>query len=277
MLSIEPVFHWVTVVLYALSAILFLTGAVFRRETFSRYALLCAGAGFICHTAALGIRWYETGHGPYMKKYEAYSSYTWVAVCMYLITQYCHTFLKLAGVVVMPVSFLVVGLGVMSSSEAVELPRTFNTIWLVVHILFAQIAFGAVLLGTASGIILMIKVNAEERGKPLSRLQRTPDITVLDDLSYRFIGLGFVTMGIMIASGSIWAEYAWGSYWSWDPVETWSLISWIIYGLYLHLRKMHGLKGKGAAWFSIVAFVVLLNTLLGIGFLQESQHAPYLN
>ena len=276
MLSAELVFHWVTVVLYAISTILFLTGTVFRREALFRYAVFAVAAGFLCHTAALGIRWYETGHGPYMKKYEAYSAYIWVAVCMFLVTQYRYTFLKVSGVVVMPVSFLVLGLGMMSSSKAVELPRTFNTLWLAVHILFAQIAFGAVLLGTAVGIILIFKLNAEVKGKPLGWLQRTPDVHVLDDLSCRFIGLGFVTIGIMIASGSIWAEYAWGSYWNWDPVETWSLISWIIYGLYLHLRKMHGLRGKGAAWFSIVAFIVVVNTLLGIGFLQESQHAPYL-
>ena len=86
----------------------------------------------------------------------------------------------------------------------------------------------------------------------------------LDQIEYRSVALGMLFLTFTIVTGAIWAERAWGSYWSWDPKETWSLVSWIIYATYLHFRIRRGYKGKAAAVFAVVGFVCVLFTYIGV-------------
>lgn len=273
--QLEIGLHWVSVALYALSACCFVYGFVFKKDNALKWGVITAIVGMAPHTVALGFRWYDTGHGPYLKKYEVYSSLVWMGLFMFLLLQWRKPMLRTLGIIILPVSFLMIGRAVLSSSEIKPLPETFHTFWLFVHIFFAKIAYGACLIGTAlAGIFLTTE---KKRCFTADWLNRLPEPDIIDELSYRFIGFGFIMIGVMIAAGAVWANEAWGSYWSWDPVETWSLISWVIYGIYLHLRRMHGWKGVKAAWFSILAFAVLLFTMFGIGLVYITHHSPYMN
>ena len=100
-----------------------------------------------------------------------------------------------------------------------------------------------------------------------------PDAEKLDLISYRTVSLGFLFLTLVIVTGAIWAERAWGRYWSWDPKETWSLITWIIYALYLHVRLNRGWKGKKAAWFAVIGFLCVVFTYIGVNTLIPGIHS----
>ncbi len=279
MINQEIFWHWVTVALYAVSSAIFLYVLNFNRERVLPWAVRMAGAGLLVHSFALGLRWWETGHGPYFRIYEVYSSTVWVVVLMFLLLQWKRPNVRMIGCFVMPAAFLMIGRGVMASPEIQPLPGNFKTYWLVVHILFAKISYGSMLLGTAFATLYLWKTAKRGGGRSGQQrlLQHLPEAAVLDELSYSLIGFGFFNLAIMIMAGSIWAHTAWGNYWSWDPVETWSLISWILYGIYLHLRRTYGWKGQAPAWLAMAFFVILLFSLFGIGVFYLSKHSPYIS
>ena len=270
----EIFFHWVTVVIYASSTMIFVYSYAFKKVNLEAKATWVAGFGLLVHTAALALRWMVAGHGPYLRRYEVFSSNVWILVVMFLIIQYWRPSLRMLGSVVMPASLLMIGMAVMASPEIRPLPDTFHTFWLFVHIFFAKLTYGTALIGTGLGFLYILK---SRKGNGEGFLSRLPGPRVLDDLSYSFIAFSFLVNAVMIASGSIWANSAWGNYWSWDPVETWSLIGWAIYGIYLHLRKTYGWKGSRAAWFSVFSLVTLAFALFGIGIFYNSSHSPYIS
>jgi len=98
----------------------------------------------------------------------------------------------------------------------------------------------------------------------------------MDDLMYKFVASGFLFNTIMIASGAIWANQTWGRYWGWDPIETWSLISWLIYGICVHLRINALWSGRRIAWFIIFSIIVLAFALFGVGYVYSGLHTDYL-
>lgn len=276
MIKWEIVLLWVAVGAYALSAVLYVFSVAFQRAPWLGRATAVAAGGLVPHTAALALRWAETGHGPYMRRYEVYSSDVWVALAIFLVVQFWQPALRALGALVLPASFLLIGMAVLSSPEVQALPATFKTYWLIIHILFAKLAYGANLVATALAAFYLVKSRQQRQGRVTPFYQRLPGPDLLDELSYAFIGFGFIMLGIMILAGSIWAKNAWGRYWGWDAVETWSLISWLVYGLYLHLRRTYGWRGARAAWFAIGGMGLLVFSLFGIGLFYQTFHSPYM-
>ena len=276
MIVLDLTLHWITVAFYAISGIIYTLSFTFKKN-YLQSATMIALLGFITHTAALGVRWVSSGHMPYMGRYEIASSYVWIGMLFYLFFLRKKRGLTNVGFLFLPFNLILLGIGVMSNPQNQEIPASFDTFWLLVHVIFAKLAYGSCLLGTALGFLYIFKDKMPNWPGLTSVLDRLPSKEVADEYSHKFIGFGFVMIGIMIASGSIWANYAWGSYWSWDPVEVWSLISWAIYGLYLHFRRIHGWRGSRAAWFSLFAFLVLIFALLGVGIIYLSEHAPYIS
>lgn len=107
-------------------------------------------------------------------------------------------------------------------------------------------------------------------------LAKLPPPDTIDELSVKFVGVGFIFLSIMIAAGSIWANEAWGRYWGWDAMETWSLIACAIYAIYLHLRLTMGWKGRKAAWLAVVSLPIIVFSLLGVPIFYKSIHGAYL-
>lgn len=269
---------WVAVGLYAVSSVLYIISLVFRKDKVKVWARVVVVAGLLPHSAAILLRWIAAGHGPYLNRFEVVMSDVWLGVVLFLFIQWRYRKTELLGAVIMPVSFLVLGYGVLSSPEIRSLPGSFQTYWLVVHILFAKLAYSSCLVSAAAAALYLIKGRVERRKARAANLWHAlPDLNVLDDLSYRFAGLGFLFIGVMIIAGSIWANQAWGVFWGWDPIETWSLITWFIYGIYLHLYRIHGWKGHKAAWLNLLGLMVLIFVLFGIGYIYTTNHAGYTN
>ncbi|MGA9746649.1 MAG: c-type cytochrome biogenesis protein CcsB [Nocardioides sp.] len=144
-----------------------------------------------------------------------------------------------------------------------------HSYWLVIHVAAAVIASGAFAVGTIAAVLYLVKHRATARGsiRPGGYLDRLPDLPALDRLSYRLHAFGFPiwTFAALVA-GPIWAEYAWGRYWNWDPKEVWAFITWVVYAAYLHARATAGWRGKAAAIIAIVGFATLVFNFVGINF-----------
>ncbi len=144
-----------------------------------------------------------------------------------------------------------------------------HSYWLVIHVMAAVVASGAFATGAIASALFLVKDRAMGRGalRPGSYLERLPEPNVLDRIAYRLHAFGFPiwTFAALVA-GPIWAEYAWGSYWNWDPKEVWAFITWVIYAAYLHARATAGWRGKAAAVIALIGFASLLFNFVGINF-----------
>lgn len=270
--------EWITYIaasaFYAISAAIYVFSVVFKKEQWLRYATFCAVVGLVPHSIALIARWIESGHGPYYSMYEVFSSYAWVSVALFLLSVLRTNKTRFVGLVVMPVSFILMGLGFNVSMEIATVPPSLNSFWLAAHVGFAKLGFGSILIATGMGVLYLLKERKPVHYREF--FERFPTTGIMDDLSYQFAAVGFIFLTIMIAAGAIWADQSWGRYWGWDPIETWSLISWLVYGVYLHLRMNAGWRGKRAAWLMVANMVILIFSLFGTGIVYAGLHSAYM-
>lgn len=278
-IKIQLLLFWISVGLCFLGTFLFVASISFKKEHLVKSGVIMAYLAFVPMTAALGGRWMQTGHFPYWGVYEVFTSYAWGALLFYLAVQWWKPGLKVAGTLVLPAVMLMVGVAVMNSTEMKEIPRTFFTFWLGIHILFAKLSYGAVLISASLAVSCLVKGKQEARGQVSPLMAKLPDKDKIDHWSYQFAAFAFVMLGIMIASGSVWAFKAWGRYWNWDPIETWALISWLVYGFYLHMRITMGWQGNRASWLAILAVVLVVFAFFGVPLISDSvhEHLKYTN
>jgi len=266
----EEIFLWLSIALYSFSFLLFLGGLVFRKEAFQAYAFRVSVLAVLFHTGAMLARWAETGHLPVMGTYENSIAGSWFMAVTYIIFRYVFPPSKPFGVAVMPLALLILGNGLQAEAVLQPLEPPYRSNWLYIHVLFAWFAFGAYAMALGAGALYLLK-GWRQKGV----LGRLPELKLLDELSLRLILFGFFAEAIMIGSGAIWAHGLWGRYWGWDPVETWSLISWLTYGVNIHLRVTMGWSGKRAAWLAIGSLFGIIFTFFGIGYVSELHTAIF--
>lgn len=270
----EALFYWLALGCYVLSAIAYIVAVVFEKDRFRKRGFILAFAGLLLHSVSLGIRWNITGHGPYISTYEILSSDVWIAVLFFLSFQWKFKKLANLGALVMPLSFLMMGFAMMGSREVRMLPPSLRSMWLVVHVIFGKITVAAMVVALALAIFYLLKSKKEfpDKGFPSKLL----GAGLLDDYSYRFMAFGFVALTIMIITGVIWGNYAWGSYWSWGPTQTWSLVVWLVYGIYMHGRVTFRWRGAISAWYIILAFVFSVLVFFIIPYFVKDLHSQYM-
>jgi len=155
----------------------------------------------------------------------------------------------------------------------VALPPVLNSFWLPVHVFFAFLGNGIFAISFAVSILYLIQFKKVKEKKLSESFFKLPSLESLDSLNYRCLTIGFPLLTLGIITGSLWASSAWGSYWSWDPKETWSLITWFLYAALLHGRLNTGWRGKKGAIFSIIGFAVVVFTFLGVNLLLPGLHS----
>jgi cytochrome c-type biogenesis protein CcsB len=269
---VEATTFWAGVTFYVVGSLIFLYCLVFKKEKGLGLATIITATGFALHTAALIIRWVLAGHPPIVTTYETLTVVAWTAVLIFLGLQLWFEKTRILGATILPVAYLMMGLGRLPSHPIEPLGPALKSFWLYIHAFFAELSHGSFIVATAFAILFLLKNRQSKTNRVSAFYERLPSLDILDDLSYRFIALGFILLAIMIISGSIWANQAWGHYWGWDPVETWSLITWLLYGLYLHLRLFRGWAGKKAAWLAMGAFLLVVLSFWGVGFITTSVH-----
>lgn len=266
--EIEKLFVWASIFLYALGFVLYLIQLTFSMERHAGNALRVLVSGVTAETVAIAARWYETGHVPTVGNYENALAGSWLIILFTIYLVVRRPEFKYASLGTIPFSLLILGIGVMSNPTLRPLSVALISFWLYIHIFFAWLAYAAYTVAFGIGVLYVMKDGkaAEREGSMLSRI---PPLDQLDDMMFRYVVFGFITDAVMIASGAIWAKDLWGSYWAWDPVETWSLISWLLYGLVIHLRVSLNWKGKKLAWLTIFAIIGVLATFWGVNFIVE--------
>jgi cytochrome c-type biogenesis protein CcsB len=237
-------------------------GQSFRKPNWVRAAWFGVAGGLVLHTALVAWRWVGTGHVPTIGNFENALVGGWFIVVMTLWAGWRQRFPLLAAGA-LPFALLIMGGGAMSDTAARPMVASLQSFWLYIHIFFAWISYGAYTVACGAGIVYLVK---SRKGGP----ERSEEaLGRLDELMFRSTVFGFITDAVMIASGSIWAKNLWGSYWSWDPVETWSLLSWLIYGVVLHLRITLGWRGRRVAWLLVFAIIGVLVSFWGVNLVME--------
>jgi cytochrome c-type biogenesis protein CcsB len=252
---------WFTLVLYALVVALQIFAQVFGKIRWERLVRYLLAAGLLLHSGLVAWRWIASGHIPTIGNFENALLGAWFIVLFTLWASWKARYPLLAAGA-LPFALLIMGGGTLSDTAIRPMVASLKSFWLYIHIFFAWLAYGAYTVACGAGIATLAK---SRKGKK----PQEEALNRLDELMFRSTVFGFITDAIMIAAGSIWAKDLWGSYWSWDPVETWSLLSWIVYGLALHLRITMGWRGRRLAWFLVFAIVGVLISFWGVNLIME--------
>ena len=271
-------FGWVTFI-YFVSFIFYLFRTIIRKAFWGRLATITAWLGLTIQTAALLWRWKASydlgiGHIPLTNLYESMIFFAWAVVFLYLFL-HRHDIQKTIGTFVMPVAFLAMAYASIApgmNATIQPLIPALQSNWLTSHVVSCFLGYAGFSMAFGCGLIFFLKKivtdNPEATAEATGGLtRRLPSFNTLDSLIYQSTALGFVLLTLGILTGSVWAHYAWGSYWNWDPKETWSLITWIIYAILLHGRYMRGWRGQKIAVMTIIGFASVLFTYLGVNYL----------
>ena len=254
---------------YFLAMIMYLFFIALKKEKAGKIAGLIQAGGLAAHTAALVLRGIAAGRAPMTNQYEFSTCFAWALCLVSLIFIFRYRFTVL-GVFANPVILLIMGYASSQNREIGQLMPALNSGWLIFHVSTAILAYGAFGVSFALGLVFLIR----EKIRAESFLdQHIPEKEKLDQIEYKSVSLGMLFLTVTIILGAFWAKQAWGSYWSWDPKETWSLVTWIIYAIYLHLRITRKWQGKAAAIFAVFGFLCVIFTYIGVNTFLPGLHS----
>jgi cytochrome c-type biogenesis protein CcsB len=248
-------------------------------------------------------RWIVAGYFPLSNLYESLLFLTWILLTVYLYIE-TKTNSRLIGAIVVPVTLLISGFANLTLSPEMQksspLVPALQSNWLMMHVSMMLLSYGTLIMGSLLCILFLVisgskdidlksndnnslplynlmleyyEVNVISSSPEISEFGKIKLLQSLDNWSYRIIGLGFPFLTIGIISGGVWANEAWGSYWSWDPKETWALITWLVFATYLHARITKGWEGKKTAIIGGLGFFVIWVCYLGVNFLGKGLHS----
>jgi cytochrome c-type biogenesis protein CcsB len=172
----------------------------------------------------------------------------------------------------MPIVFFLMLSSSMLSREIRPLSPVLQSYWLSIHTVLAFLGNAAFAMAFGIGAMYLVQEHYVKSKHLGGLFERLPSLQTLDEINYRLITFGFPLLTLAIITGALWAESAWGSYWNWDPRETWSLITWFIYAIVLHARLVAGWRGKRAALLSMMGFLTIIVAFFGIKLLQKGLH-----
>lgn len=262
MTTIEFCLFWATMFCYLLSFSVHLFSFMRQEPGGVTWAIRLLRVGFVLHTAAGVTRWILGGHPPVTDTFELNLTGVRFLVLLFLLFERQGKLERAAALIIAPLAFLILGHGYVSHSEPEPMSAAYQSPWLWFHVIPSRLAFGCYAIATGAGIMLIARKRDGE----------TEVAAALDLTSYRFIVLGFINHAVMLIAGAIWARNLWGRYWSWDALETWSLIAFLYYAFYLHARSFLNWRMVRAAWLTVIGLVVLAVSFWGVDIFAPSAH-----
>ncbi len=269
----EIVFFSASAFFLFLATLHYLLFLVYRNPVVPRVARFSLFLAFTVQIAFFVARFMGGGIPLGTSLYESLIFFSWCIIASYLLVTVRYK-IPAVGAFVIPVAFIItVGAALLPNKGIGEIPPALKSYWLFIHVPLSFLGDAMFALAFASGIMYLLQERQLKGKRPGAFYYRLPSLEALDSLNYRSLTIGFPLLTLGIITGSIWAQYAWGSYWQWDPKETWSLITWLIYAAVLHARMTVGWRGRKAAWFSIIGFAAVLFTFLGVNLFLTGLHS----
>ncbi|HEY6006716.1 MAG TPA: c-type cytochrome biogenesis protein CcsB [Geobacteraceae bacterium] len=271
----------VTTASYMVSMLIFFAFLATKHKSVGLAGSLAAYFGLLVQTVAILLRWKESytmghGHAPLSNLYESVVFFSWTIVLIYALIEAKYRY-RVIGAFVIPFALLGMAWAQLGLDSGIEpLVPALQSNWLLYHVITCFLGYAA--FAVACGISIMYLIKEPKEGgsgtAPAGGIVALfPAIRVLDDLNYRAIMIGFPLLTLGIVTGAAWANYAWGTYWSWDPKETWSLIVWFIYAAFLHARITRGWVGRRAAILSVLGFAATIFCYLGVNLFLSGLHS----
>ena len=258
-------------ILYAISAIVY-TFYIFQpQEKVRKIAFFSVIGAFVIHLVYFTVRGVKAGHFPVTTLFESLSFYALLLAGGYILLQLKFR-LPVIGAFVTPLCLIFMIGALMTRTPPGPIPPALRSGWLTIHAVTSFLGEAAFAISFAISIIYLLQEREIKKKKMGFLFKRLPPLNKLDEMNYRILTIGFPFLTLGIITGAVWANYAWGSYWSWDPKETWSLITWLVYAGILHGRLTVGWRGRRAAVFCIIGFGCVLFTFLGVNLLLPGLH-----
>lgn len=270
-MSSSLLLSWVTFV-YGLAACMYTAAWIFKKPGGARLGWWLTVIAVLGNAGGFVLRWVESyrlgiGHAPLSNMYESLVFFALTVGVIYLFVENRYQ-RPIVGVVATPMAFLAMAYASLSpniNDHIQPLVPALKSNWLIAHVITCFLGYAG--FGVSAALSLMYLVTRQSKDPD------TPRSFTLDNLIYQTVVVGFILLTAGIVTGSIWANSAWGTYWSWDPKETWSLITWLVYAAMLHSRFMRGWQGRRLAWFSLVGFACVLFTYFGVNMLLSGLHS----
>ncbi len=271
----------ITTFTYLFSTLLYVAILVFKAPRLGIFATLFTLVAWLIQTAGLGLRWMESyqmgfGHAPLTNMYESVVFFSWTIIILYLIIEWKFK-TRIIGAFAVPFAFLAMAY----ASFSTEISKTINPLipalqsnWLIAHVITCFVGYAAFAVAAGLGIMYLIKnISKNKDEQSTGFINSLPPLKTIDDIIHKTMVFGFIWLTAGIITGAIWANSAWGTYWSWDPKETWSLITWFLYAITLHARYTRGWGGTKIAFLAIFGFLAVLFTYYGVNFLLAGLHS----
>jgi ABC-type transport system involved in cytochrome c biogenesis permease subunit len=267
-LVLERQFVLVSVVLLAVAAVVQVAGIAIGRGVYRPTASIYAGVVAVLGAAIAG-RWVREGQGPFLTLYDILLSNLFSLALLFLLVTASVPALRSGTLFATPL-LLVLGAWLAGVSEiAAPLPGAFDNAWLWVHVLSGKLFLGLNLAATAAASVLVLQSIA-----PSQRIAAlTPNAEQSEQAIWALFFVSFICHSVMLVAGAVWAHSAWGRYWSWDPLETWTLVTWLMLGGILHARStFRSLSQRAGHVLILAAFVIAFLTFFGVPFLSIAPH-----
>ncbi len=246
-----------TLAFYFASTIFYIANFIFKKRILNKIAPLSLVFGLVFNTFYIIGRWKEAGRPPLANLFESIVFFAWCLSVTYLVIEVLKKSQRL-GILASGLATLTILYASKLDPSIEPLMPALQSSWLTVHVITCFIGYSAFAVAFLASAIYLFKKAKD---------------SFLEDISSKLISFGFIFLTIGVITGAIWANEAWGTYWSWDPKETWSLITWMIYAIYLHGKFARGWKGKTLAWISVLGFTAVIFTYFGVSFLLSGLHS----
>lgn len=283
LLASQSAFMWMSA-LFLMATLGYFAGLILSSDFTQKVASFLTWAATTAGMIGLMVRWRESyllgadiGHIPVSNLYEVFILFSVVTALLYLFYERRYQTRSLGGFVLLVITAAVIFqlwyAFDRQADQIMPLVPALQSYWMKIHVPANFIGYGAFSLAAMIGAAYLL-VSWRSQVNPQGLLARSmPPLSLMDDLMYKSVALGFAFFTVATILGALWAAEAWGGYWSWDPKETWALIVWLNYAAWLHMRFTKGWNGRPMAWWSVIGLFITLFAFLGVNMFLSGLHS----
>ncbi|MCS7281502.1 MAG: c-type cytochrome biogenesis protein CcsB [Desulfobacterota bacterium] len=263
---------YASLVFYLISTFFYLLYFALGREALEKKGFFFLLGGVSVHFLSLIVRYIEAGYTPITNLYESLSFLAFLVGSFFIFLRDAYS-AKVLGSFILPAISIILIISTFLPHEIKPLPPILRSHYLPIHTIFSFIGHAVFFTSFMVSVLYLITESYIKKKRLPPFIKKLPSLELLDRINVRCISIGFPFLTTGIITGSLWASLAWGSYWSWDPKEVWSLITWLIYAILIHRRLLVGWMGRKTAYVMILGFLCILITFLGVNYLMGGRHS----